>query len=261
MPVRISKNRVALENIPLNEALGANIASATTINLTTATGNTVHVTGTTSITAVTLGAGMIRNVIFDGVLTLTHHATTNNLPGGANITTAVNDRARYIGDGTTVYCVNYQKADGTAVVASLNINGLTAETSPATGDEVPIYDLTATANRKMTRQNFMKWDFESAATAITTTGVTAIAHGLGAIPVEVQVFIECVTAEHGWAVGDLVEFVSHSDSGISLTSWGCDATNVLIALSGTILPGNNKTTAGGVSLTTANWRYRVKARV
>ncbi len=118
MPVRISKNRVALENIPLNEALGANIASATTINLTTATGNTVHITGTTTITTVTLGAGMIRDVIFDGILTLTHHATTNNLPGGANITTAANDRARYIGDGTTVYCVNYQKADGTAVVGA-----------------------------------------------------------------------------------------------------------------------------------------------
>ena len=115
MPVRISKNRVALENIPLNEALGTSIASAGTINLTTATGNTVHVTGTTSITTVTLGAGMIRDVIFDGSLTLTHHATNNNLPGGQNITTAVNDRARYIGDGTTVYCVSYQKADGTAV--------------------------------------------------------------------------------------------------------------------------------------------------
>ena len=58
---------------------------------------------------------MIRDVIFDGSLTLTHHATNNNLPGGQNITTAVNDRASYIGDGTTVYCVNYQKADGTAV--------------------------------------------------------------------------------------------------------------------------------------------------
>lgn len=118
MVVRISKNRVALENIPLNESLGANIASASTINLTTVTGNTVHITGTTAITAVTLGAGMRRDVIFDGVLTLTHHSTNNHLPGGANITTAVNDRARYIGDGTTVYCVSYQKADGAAVVGA-----------------------------------------------------------------------------------------------------------------------------------------------
>lgn len=134
MPVRISKNRVALENIPLNQAIGASIASAATINLTTATGNTVHLTGTTTITAVTLGAGMTRNVIFDGVLTLTHHATNNNLPSGANITTAANDRARYISDGTTVYCVNYQKADGTAVVLSVAAGTIIQVQSTTKGD-------------------------------------------------------------------------------------------------------------------------------
>lgn len=96
---------------------GANIASAATINLTTATGNAVHVTGTTQIDAVTLGSGMWRLVIFDGALTLTHHATNNNLPGGANITTAANDRALYWADGTTVYCAAYTKASGKAVIA------------------------------------------------------------------------------------------------------------------------------------------------
>ena len=91
---------------------GANIASAATINLTTATGNAVHVTGTTQIDAVTLGSGMWRLVIFDGALTLTHHATNNNLPGGASITTAANDRALYWADGTTVYCAAYTPAAG-----------------------------------------------------------------------------------------------------------------------------------------------------
>ena len=143
MPVRISKNRVALENIPLNEALGTSIASAGTINLTTATGNTVHVTGTTSITTVTLGAGMIRDVIFDGSLTLTHHATNNNLPGGQNITTAVNDRARYIGDGTTVYCVSYQRADGTPIASGVatSLGLFTRDTSLASGTQVVAHGL------------------------------------------------------------------------------------------------------------------------
>lgn len=102
----------------LNEALGDNIASAATVNLTTATGNLVHITGTTTITAITLGSGMRREVIFDGVLTLTHHATNNNLPGGANITTATGDRATYLSDGITVYCTKYQKANGQAVSSS-----------------------------------------------------------------------------------------------------------------------------------------------
>ena len=99
---------------------GANIASASTINLNTATGNRVHITGTTTITAVTLTRGP-RTVIFDDVLTLTHHATTNNLPGAVNITTAAGDRAIYESDGTTVFCVNYIKASGQTVVGGSSI--------------------------------------------------------------------------------------------------------------------------------------------
>ena len=98
-------------------ASGTAIASASTINLNTATGNRVHITGTTAITAVTLTRGP-RTVIFDGILTLTHHATNNNLPGAANITTAAGDRAIYESDGTTVYCVSYIKASGASVVAA-----------------------------------------------------------------------------------------------------------------------------------------------
>ena len=98
-------------------ATGTNIASAATINLDTLTGNRVHITGITTITAVTLTRGP-RTVIFDGVLTLAHNATTNNLPGAANITTAVGDRAIYESDGTTVYCVSYIRASGAGVVSA-----------------------------------------------------------------------------------------------------------------------------------------------
>lgn len=103
----------AAQNLPT----GANIASASTVNLDTATGNRVHITGTTTIAAVTLTRGP-RTVIFDGILTLTHHATNNNLPGAANITTAAGDRAIYESDGTTVYCVAYTRKDGTGVVSA-----------------------------------------------------------------------------------------------------------------------------------------------
>jgi hypothetical protein len=98
-------------------ATGTSIASAATVNLDTATGNRVHITGTTAITAVTLTRGP-RTVIFDGILVLTHNATTNNLPSAANITTAVGDRAVYESDGTTVYCVSYIRANGEAVVGT-----------------------------------------------------------------------------------------------------------------------------------------------
>ena len=107
-----------LDTTPAQElATGAAIASAATVNLDTATGNRVHITGTTTITAVTLTRGP-RTLIFDGVLTLTHNATTNNLPGAVNITTAVGDRAIYESDGATVYCVSYIRSNGGSVVSA-----------------------------------------------------------------------------------------------------------------------------------------------
>lgn len=106
-----------------NFATGASIAGATTINLETATGNRTHITGAGwNCTAVTLTRGP-RTVIFDGIGTLTHHATTNNLPGAANITTAAGDRAIYEGDGTNVYMVAYIRAAAQSVITMTTGNG------------------------------------------------------------------------------------------------------------------------------------------
>jgi len=126
----------------MNWVKGSDIASAATINLTTATGNAVHVTGTTQIDAVTLGSGMWRMVIFDGALTLTHHATNNNLPGGANITTAANDRALYWADGTTVYCAFYMPAAGLQT-KDAELTALAGLTSAA--NKVPMFSGSGTA--------------------------------------------------------------------------------------------------------------------
>jgi hypothetical protein len=72
------------------EAQGANIASATTTDLSTATGNSVTITGTTTITGLgTVQAGTVMKLTFSGILTLTHNATSLILPNATgNITTA-----------------------------------------------------------------------------------------------------------------------------------------------------------------------------
>lgn len=75
---------------------GIDVASASTINLTTATGDFVDVTGTTTITAVTLADGDTRTVRFTGALTLTHGASLV-LPGAANITTVAGDYVTFRG--------------------------------------------------------------------------------------------------------------------------------------------------------------------
>jgi hypothetical protein len=99
---------------------GADIASATTTDLSTATGQFVDVTGTTTITGLgTADAGIQRLVRFTGALTLTHNGTSLILPGAANITTADGDAALFVSLGSGNWkCLFYMKADGTAVVAT-----------------------------------------------------------------------------------------------------------------------------------------------
>ena len=96
---------------------GGDISSASPTVIDT-DGDYFDVTGTTNFAAFTVVAGRRFTVQFDGVLTMTHDATNLDLPGGANITTAAGDVAEFFATGTnTVQCVNYTKADGTAIVA------------------------------------------------------------------------------------------------------------------------------------------------
>jgi hypothetical protein len=125
---------------------GNDIASASTVDLSAATGDFVDVTGTTTITALgTMAAGVPRTVRFTGALTLTHNATSLVLPGAANITTASGDIVifRSLGNGNWV-CVDYTKANGKAVIESYGVKGAdiasasTTDLSMATGDFVDI---------------------------------------------------------------------------------------------------------------------------
>ena len=73
-------------------------------------------TGTTNFAAMTVAADRQFTLQFDGVLTMTHHATNLDLPGEANITTAAGDVATFQSTGSnTVQCINYTRADGTGI--------------------------------------------------------------------------------------------------------------------------------------------------
>jgi hypothetical protein len=102
----------------LNEAPQVTIASAGTVAIGAAAANTVLVSGTTTITAFdTIAAGAIRRVRFLGALTLTYSGTSLILPGAANITTAAGDVATMESLGSGNWrCIDYAKADGTALV-------------------------------------------------------------------------------------------------------------------------------------------------
>jgi hypothetical protein len=98
------------------------IASATTTDIGAAASQYLRVTGTTTITGLgTATAGTVRDVLFEGALTLTHNATSLILPGGTDITTAAGDTALFRSEGSGNWrCVRYQRAAGTALLGGVD---------------------------------------------------------------------------------------------------------------------------------------------
>jgi len=113
-------NKVVMTSKPVWLAEGASVASASDCDIWAAgDGNTVHVTGTTTITdwGTAPQAGAWMRVVFDGALQLTYNATTNALPTSANITTAAGDSCIVYADSTSAYSVyDYTRQNGKPLV-------------------------------------------------------------------------------------------------------------------------------------------------
>lgn len=76
----------------LNSADIVTIASSAKPAIGAAAANTITITGTTGITGFdSIASGAVRTLVFAGVVTLTHHATSLILPKAASITTAAGD--------------------------------------------------------------------------------------------------------------------------------------------------------------------------
>ncbi len=102
----------------LNEAPAVTPASASTVNIGAAAGNTINVTGTTTITSFdSIADGALRRVVFGGILTLTHNGTSLILPTAANLTTAAGDSAVFLSLGSGNWqCLGYARANGRPLV-------------------------------------------------------------------------------------------------------------------------------------------------
>jgi len=119
----------------INLSEGTPVASDTTTDIWATDGNTIHVTGVTTITSFGTAprVGASRVVIFDGALILTHSANLA-LPGSANITTAAGDIAFVYADSTTQFDVLYARVDGTALAITANSIDFTEIVNAATLD-------------------------------------------------------------------------------------------------------------------------------
>lgn len=98
--------------------IGADVASDASLGLGP-NGDYFDVTGTTTITSIDARAvGGVVRLHFDGILTLTHHATNLILPGAANITTAAGDEFTFVEYASGDWrCTGYALASGESIVA------------------------------------------------------------------------------------------------------------------------------------------------
>jgi hypothetical protein len=100
----------------LSAIKGSDISSATNITID-GSSSYFDITGTTTITGMTVDADRAFTLQFDGIVILTHSSTLV-LPADTNITTAAGDTVTFQSvTANSVIAVNVNKADGTAIVA------------------------------------------------------------------------------------------------------------------------------------------------
>jgi hypothetical protein len=158
------KDKSTLENA-IYEARSSSLASAATTDLSTASGNYVHITGTTTITSFgTCSPGSRFVLVFDGVLTLTYNATSLIIPGSANKTTAAGDACMIISEGSGNWkIVGYFAISGggggggiTALTGDVTASGTGSVAATIAVDAVDIPMLSATGTPDST--TFLRGD-------------------------------------------------------------------------------------------------------
>lgn len=104
----------------------------------------------------------------------------------------------------------------------------------------------------------------STAVALPTVDNTAaqFAHGLGVIPSRYTVHLVCNTAQHGYAVGDVVDVTSNcdGDGGRAYSTYANSTTvNIMASYWSAGLYIKNRLGGGGVNITAASWRLVFRA--
>lgn len=130
---------------------GTAVVSAATCDIWNTQGDIIHITGSTGpITSFGTApyTGARKEIIFDSTPTITHNATSLQIPGGVSITAAAGDRAVVRADTTANMIITSYFS--TAIGAFLNINGATEDTAPdLAADFVNTYDVSATSTKKV----------------------------------------------------------------------------------------------------------------
>lgn len=223
----ISTTQALVESLPAHSdtlnTTRIDIASATTVNLTTGAPNTRHIniTGGGAINGFTVAAGQCYFARFNaaGVLANSAGLVTQT---GANITTAAGD---------------------TCILRATAANVV----------EVLAYTPFA--------YPFLR-EYVSAEQTITSGGLVTLTHGLGVTPKSAIMVLICKTAELGYSVGDELHISQAFDANLRPSALVCGPTTIKVKYSSDatgVFGAANLTSGVFVILTNANWRLIVRA--
>lgn len=223
----LSNKRAALDNISTK---GADVASATVINLEGATGDLVDITGNVTIDTITLAEGHHRTVRFAGSPQLTNSATLI-FPGGASIKAASGDFAVFRGYAAgVVRCVYYSKLSGKPITSSMPTRYWQGYThSNSVGSPNTVIDVAAGSARDSTDTA----DLINASGSINCATVGANGLDVGALGSPTTVAISNASpavvtwAAHGFEVNQAVSF---STTGVLPTGLTAGATYYVVGL-------------------------------
>lgn len=259
---------------------GANLICPTGANLVLTAGDRFKVRHTGSnvwaITSVQLASG---KALISGGEIRTVSGTTDTITAADNGRTIVYTNAGAI--AVTVSALSALGADFRCVVINRSSGGNVTLTRSASdtfiGGGTAVVLQRGALNASGTRLEIFSADqsniytsrrsFRSAAQTIANAALRTVAHGLGAIPNDWRVKVRNLTAEHGYAIGDEIQFRFGDPIGngaaasVGSISVRADATNVNLryGASATPLDGVNATTGAPVQLTNANWEVYIEA--
>lgn len=188
-----------------------------------------------------------------GVLSAAVEGVDYYAPGGTEV--AIADGGT--GQSTAAAAFAALKQDATTSATGVVELATTAETQAGTDTTRAITP--AGLKGALTFSNVQ----ESSEIAVTAGSASNFAHGLGAIPNFIQIFLRCKTAEQNYSVNDEVYWggygfaVNNSATGMSIA---CDATNIytIVAAGSTGITLLNKTTGAGFNATLADWRMVIR---
>lgn len=161
--ISITASQVSDFDEAAQDAVGSIVVDSADIDFTynDATPSITGVLTTTGVVAATYGSATnVPQIIVDSkgrissVTDIAITATDELVKVSANDTTAGYLEDKVVG-GSGISIATLNDGADEDLQINLDINGLTAETVVASGDLIAIYDVSASANRKMTRANFL----------------------------------------------------------------------------------------------------------